>query len=416
MCVLNKSRVDTIQRDHSRSLPVYAISSPTPQLSGCKISPNNLSNKSPVIIGEDAMPPEMQLVPKDSDDSTVALSKAQARHASNRSRKDLTINTLSDAESNRVLSAAHQKFSKTAIDVHKPSTDLESFDISNTGSKPRFIPKVERGEISEPLGNYTFPCNLYCGFTEIFSAEPASVQTGVKKTTGSGGNARQNRSVIPDVPKPQKRKRADATYYGEEIKSETETVPETRQPYNSQLLQPRETATTRSTTKYKARGKKNSHSPSRIADTDFDTIPNAAPSPVSRLKGIPPIIVDQACESSKTLADNTSSDVKKAKMGRVNENKAKEKTIKSKKSQDGSLAVRRTKVCYRGPVTLSTTSLRRQRMTKKPRRYESDNEGEDPGKPETATLASHKIHMNVRVTIRWRERILKYLYVGLNGC
>src|SRR5882724_12688531 len=102
-------------------LSVYALSSPPPQSCGSKPSANDLSHEVQVI-GEDIMPLGMQLAPNDAN--TTAQAKVQVKQPTNRTRKALTINTLSDAKANRFFSAPNEKSPKTVIHIQEPLADL----------------------------------------------------------------------------------------------------------------------------------------------------------------------------------------------------------------------------------------------------------------------------------------------------
>jgi hypothetical protein len=160
-------------------------------------------------------------------------------------------------------------------------------------------------------------------------------------------------SSIPDVTKAHKRKRLEEKSDDEEIESESGRVPLNRQPYNSQILQPRETATTRATTKYRSRAKKHSPSPSHFSDTDFDAIPIAVPSSVSDPNLIPSTVADRSHRKSKAVAVSKHADTKPARktgLPRARTSKEQEKIIKSKNATDDSIFFRRTKVRQSSPI------------------------------------------------------------------
>ncbi|KAF8480595.1 hypothetical protein JB92DRAFT_1760554 [Gautieria morchelliformis] len=158
------------------------------------------------------------------------------------------------------LSVTHLPLSKLIVDTDELLTDVESLDFAETtpmpgpgetepvfdvGKQNRRAPMPEKKALSKGRNGQRSD-----------ETNPVSAGNTIQALSGSS-----------------KRRRAVDDSTGEETRRRK--LAKTQPVYNSQLLRPQETATTRSTTKYTARARKSSplHS---YSETDFDVIPSTS--------------------------------------------------------------------------------------------------------------------------------------------
>lgn len=213
-----------------------------------------------------------------------------------------------------IQSVPDHRPSKLIDDGDKPLTDLESFStaeimLMNKSGEKKPISHTASDRVRPP-GAQKSGAKLHLLLYSMASIDIlVSFWLGTKNLSkGRISQRPEEKPLVIDcniqtISKPSKRKRAV------EDSADDECGNGKAQPrphyYNSQLLKPRETATTRSTTRYTARNKKPSPSPS-FSDTDFDAIPPTTRASIPASKSKPSsntVLLHSTKASNRTHGD-----------------------------------------------------------------------------------------------------------------